>query len=151
MDGFDPNSGVIVLAATNRPDILDSALLRPGRFDRQIVVDVPDQKGREEILKVHARNKPLDPEVDLKAVARRTPGFTGGADLANLLNESALLSARNNKKKIGTEEISEAIERLVAVRQKGRIMGRRRRTWWRTTRRATRFLATCSQMLTPPW
>lgn len=123
MDGFDPNSGVIVLAATNRPDILDSALLRPGRFDRQIVVDVPDQKGREEILKVHARNKPLDPEVDLKAVARRTPGFTG-ADLANLLNESALLSARNNKKKIGTEEISEAIERLVAgPAKKGRIMG----------------------------
>lgn len=125
MDGFDPNSGVIVLAATNRPDILDSALLRPGRFDRQIVVDVPDQKGREEILKVHARNKPLDPEVDLKAVARRTPGFTG-ADLANLLNESALLSARNNKKKIGTEEISEAIERLVAgPAKKGRIMGER--------------------------
>lgn len=123
MDGFDPNSGVIVLAATNRPDILDSALLRPGRFDRQIVVDVPDQKGREEILKVHARNKPLDPEVDLKAVAQRTPGFTG-ADLANLLNESALLSARNNKKKIGTEEISEAIERLVAgPAKKGRIMG----------------------------
>ncbi|HOB42843.1 MAG TPA: ATP-dependent zinc metalloprotease FtsH [Bacillota bacterium] len=125
MDGFDPNSGVIVLAATNRPDILDSALLRPGRFDRQIVVDVPDQKGREEILKVHARNKPLDPEVDLKAVAQRTPGFTG-ADLANLLNESALLSARNNKKKIGTEEISEAIERLVAgPAKKGRIMGER--------------------------
>jgi cell division protease FtsH len=122
MDGFDPNSGVIVLAATNRPDILDSALLRPGRFDRQIVVDVPDQKGREEILKVHARNKPLDRDVDLKAIAMRTPGFTG-ADLANLLNEGALLSARHNRKKIGNEELSEAIERLVAgPAKKGRVM-----------------------------
>lgn len=127
MDGFDPNSGVIVLAATNRPDILDSALLRPGRFDRQIVVDVPDQKGREEILKVHARNKPLDQGVDLKEIARRTPGFTG-ADLSNLLNEAALLAARHNRKRISQAEISEAIERVIAgPAKKGRIMSERER------------------------
>ncbi len=127
MDGFDPNSGVIVLAATNRPDILDSALLRPGRFDRQVVVDVPDQKGREDILAVHARNKPLEQSVDLKGIARRTPGFTG-ADLANLLNEGALLAARRNKKRIGIEEMSEAIERVIAgPAKKGRIMSQRER------------------------
>ena len=127
MDGFDPNSGVIVLAATNRPDILDSALLRPGRFDRQIVVDVPDQKGREEILKVHARNKPLDQGVDLKEIARRTPGFTG-ADLSNLLNEAALLAARHNRKRISQAEISEAIERVIAgPAKKGRVMSERER------------------------
>ncbi|MEA4883816.1 MAG: ATP-dependent zinc metalloprotease FtsH [Clostridia bacterium] len=122
MDGFDPNSGVIILAATNRPDILDSALLRPGRFDRHIVVDVPDQAGREAILNVHAKNKPLEADVDLKAVAKRTPGFTG-ADLANVLNEAALLSARRNRKRIGNEETSEAIERIVAgPAKKGRIL-----------------------------
>ncbi|QZA33084.1 ATP-dependent zinc metalloprotease FtsH [Hydrogenibacillus sp. N12] len=113
MDGFQPNEGIIVMAATNRPDILDPALLRPGRFDRQITVDRPDVKGREEILKVHARNKPLEPEVDLKVIARRTPGFTG-ADLENLLNEAALLAARRNKKAIGLAEIDEAIDRVIA-------------------------------------
>lgn len=127
MDGFDPNSGVIILAATNRPDILDPALLRPGRFDRHVVVDVPDQKGREEILGVHAKNKPIDAAVDLKGLARRTPGFTG-ADLANLLNEGALLAARHNRKRIGMEEMSEAIERVIAgPAKKGRIMSDRER------------------------
>src|SRR5690606_1656195 len=90
MDGFEPNTGIIVMAATNRPDVLDPALLRPGRFDRKIIVDRPDVKGREEILKVHARNKPLAKDVDLKVIARRTPGFSG-ADLANLMNEAAIL------------------------------------------------------------
>ncbi|MBE3597156.1 MAG: ATP-dependent zinc metalloprotease FtsH [Hydrogenibacillus sp.] len=113
MDGFAPNEGIIVMAATNRPDILDPALLRPGRFDRQITVDRPDVKGREEVLKVHARNKPLDAAVDLKVIARRTPGFTG-ADLENLLNEAALLAARRNKKTIGMSEIDEAIDRVIA-------------------------------------
>src|SRR3712207_9118266 len=93
MDGFATDSGVIILAATNRPDVLDSALLRPGRFDRQVTVDTPDIKGRLEVLQVHARNKKLAPEVSLEAIARRTPGFTG-ADLANLLNEAAILTAR---------------------------------------------------------
>jgi ATP-dependent Zn protease len=99
MDGFGINEGIIILAATNRPDILDPALLRPGRFDREVVVDRPDVKGREEILKVHARNKPLDESVELSVLLGRTPGFTG-ADLENLMNEAALLSARRNKKKI---------------------------------------------------
>ncbi len=127
MDGFDPNSGVIVLAATNRPDILDSALLRPGRFDRHVVVDVPDQKGREDILAVNAKNKPLEQGVDLKGIAKRTPGFTG-ADLANLLNEGALLAARRSKRRIGAEEMSEAIERVIAgPAKKGRVMSQRER------------------------
>ncbi|HZH59507.1 MAG TPA: ATP-dependent zinc metalloprotease FtsH, partial [Metabacillus sp.] len=99
MDGFGANEGIIIIAATNRPDILDPALLRPGRFDRQITVDRPDVNGREAVLKVHARNKPLDESVDLKAIAARTPGFSG-ADLENLLNEAALVAARQNKKKI---------------------------------------------------
>ncbi|MCR4424773.1 MAG: ATP-dependent zinc metalloprotease FtsH [Firmicutes bacterium] len=128
MDGFDPNSGVIVLAATNRPDILDPALLRPGRFDRHIVVDAPDQAGREAILRVHSKNKPLAADIDLRALARRTPGFTG-ADLANVLNEAALLAARRNKKKIGAEETAEAIERIVAgPAKKGRILSEREKT-----------------------
>ena len=97
MDGFGANEGIITLAATNRPDILDPALLRPGRFDRQVVVGRPDLHGREAILKVHARNKPLADDVDLKTIAKKTPGFTG-ADLSNLLNEAALLAARLNKK-----------------------------------------------------
>jgi cell division protease FtsH len=127
MDGFDPNSGIIILAATNRPDVLDPALLRAGRFDRHIVVDAPDQRGREEILKIHAKNKPLEPDVDLKALSKRTPGFTG-ADLANLLNEAALLAARLNKKKVAMAEMSEAIERIVAgPAKKGRIMSERER------------------------
>ncbi|HWR40918.1 MAG TPA: ATP-dependent zinc metalloprotease FtsH [Patescibacteria group bacterium] len=113
MDGFGVNEGIILIAATNRPDILDPALLRPGRFDRQIVVDRPDVKGRQEILKVHVKGKPLTPEVDLEILARRTPGFTG-ADLSNLVNEAALLSARRNKKKIEMPEMEEAVERVMA-------------------------------------
>ncbi len=113
MDGFDTKAGVILIAATNRPDILDPALLRPGRFDRQIVVDRPDLQGRVEILKVHTRDKPLADDVDLEVLARRTPGFTG-ADLANLVNEAALLAARHGKKKLDMEELEEAIDRVVA-------------------------------------
>ncbi|NLC69685.1 MAG: ATP-dependent metallopeptidase FtsH/Yme1/Tma family protein [Clostridiaceae bacterium] len=112
MDGFGVNEGVIVLAATNRPDILDPALLRPGRFDRRIFVGLPDIKGREEILKVHARGKPVSPEVNLSELAKSTPGFTG-ADLENLLNEAALLSARKNKKTIGPDEIKEATFKVI--------------------------------------
>ena len=111
MDGFAPNEGIIVIAATNRPDILDPALLRPGRFDRQITVNYPDVKGREEILKVHARNKPLAKEVQLAVMAKRTPGFTG-ADLENVLNEAAILAARAGKKAIGMTELEEAITRV---------------------------------------
>lgn len=113
MDGFAANEGIIIIAATNRPDILDPALLRPGRFDRQIVVDKPDVRGRLAILKVHIKGKPIDEEVDLDILARRTPGFTG-ADLSNLVNEAALLAARRNKKKIYMLEMEEAIERVMA-------------------------------------
>jgi len=113
MDGFDENSGVILIAATNRPDILDPALLRPGRFDRQIVVDRPDLNGREAILKVHVKKVKLGDDVDLAVIARRTPGFVG-ADLANLVNEAALLAARKGKDKIGMEEFEEAIDRVIA-------------------------------------
>lgn len=117
MDGFDVSGGVILIAATNRPDILDPALLRPGRFDRQIAVERPDLSGREAILKVHAQGKPLTPEIDLRAVARRTPGFTG-ADLANVLNEAALLTARTGKELVDDEALDEAIDRVVAGPQK---------------------------------
>jgi cell division protease FtsH len=113
MDGFEGNTGVIVIAATNRPDVLDSALLRPGRFDRQVIVDYPDYRGRLGILEVHARNKKISPEVSLEAIARRTPGFTG-ADLANLLNEAAILTARRRKEAIEMVEINDAIDRVVA-------------------------------------
>ena len=113
MDGFDKNDSVVLIAATNRVDILDPALLRPGRFDRQIVVDVPDVKGREQILKVHSKGKPLDSTVDLHRTAQITSGFTG-ADLANLMNESALLAARKNKKQISQTEVSESMERVIA-------------------------------------
>ncbi len=113
MDGFDESTNIIVIAATNRPDILDSALLRPGRFDRQIYVNEPDVKGREEILKVHAKNKILAPDVDLKALAKRVPGFTG-ADLKNLLNEAALLAARNNNDSISMADIDKSIDRVIA-------------------------------------
>ncbi|MEG6586152.1 ATP-dependent zinc metalloprotease FtsH [Dendrosporobacter sp. 1207_IL3150] len=113
MDGFAANEGIIIIAATNRPDILDPALLRPGRFDRQIVVDKPDVRGRAEILKVHTRGKPVDKEANLEVLARRTPGFTG-ADLSNLVNEAALLAARRNKKRIEMPELEESIERVVA-------------------------------------
>ena len=117
MDGFDVKGGVILIAATNRPDILDPALLRPGRFDRQIAVDPPDLTGRNKILQVHSKGKPMAPDVDLLAVARRTPGFTG-ADLANVLNEAALLTARNNGKLIVNASLDEAIDRVVAGPQR---------------------------------
>nr|WSW61083.1 ATP-dependent zinc metalloprotease FtsH [Streptomyces sp. NBC_00998] len=125
MDGFDVKGGVILIAATNRPDILDPALLRPGRFDRQIAVDRPDMQGRLEILKVHQKGKPVAPDVDLSAVARRTPGFTG-ADLSNVLNEAALLTARSDRKLIDNHMLDEAIDRVVAGPQKRtRIMSDR--------------------------
>ena len=117
MDGFDVRGGVILIAATNRPDILDPALLRPGRFDRQISVDAPDLEGREQILRVHARGKPISDDVDLRSVARRTPGFSG-ADLANVLNEAALLTARENKLQIDALALDEAIDRVIAGPQK---------------------------------
>ena len=122
MDGFESKTGVILIAATNRPDILDPALLRPGRFDRQIVVDHPDLVGREAILAVHAQDKPLSPAVDLNVLARRTPGFTG-ADLANLMNEAALLAARHGSKRIGMPELEEAIDRVIGgPERKTRVM-----------------------------
>ncbi|NLI56382.1 ATP-dependent metallopeptidase FtsH/Yme1/Tma family protein [bacterium] len=117
MDGFDPNIGIIVIAATNRPDILDQALLRPGRFDRRIVVNFPDVKEREAILKIHTRNKPLGSDINLSTLAKRTAGFTG-ADLENLVNEAALLAARRNKNKITMDELEEAIDRVIAGPQK---------------------------------
>ena len=117
MDGFDTNTNVILIAATNRPDVLDPALLRPGRFDRQVGVNAPDLKGREQILKVHVKDKPLAKDVDLALVARRTPGFTG-ADLANVLNEAALLAARLNRTEIDNEIIDEAIDRVIGGPQK---------------------------------
>ncbi len=127
MDGFDVNSGVIMIAATNRPDVLDPALLRPGRFDRQIVVDVPDAVGRESILKVHAKGKPFETDIDLKKIAKRTPGFTG-ADLANTLNESALLAARRNHSKIKQMDIDEALDRVIAGPQrKSRVIASKER------------------------
>jgi cell division protease FtsH len=113
MDGFDTNTNVIVVAATNRPDVLDPALLRPGRFDRQVILDRPDMRGRTEILKVHTKGKPLDKGVEVEGVARQSPGFSG-ADLANLVNEAAILAARRNKKVIGMSEFQEALERIVA-------------------------------------
>jgi cell division protease FtsH len=122
MDGFDTNTNVIVVAATNRPDVLDPALLRPGRFDRQVILDRPDMKGRTAILKVHTKGKPLDKTIDVETVARQSPGFSG-ADLANLVNEAAILAARRNKKVIGTSEFTEALERIVAgPERKSRII-----------------------------
>ena len=127
MDGFSANEGIIIMAATNRADILDPALLRPGRFDRQIRVDRPDVKGREAVLKVHARNKPLDESVDLKTIAMRTPGFSG-ADLENLLNEAALVAARADKKKITKEDIDEAVDRVIAgPAKKSRVISEKER------------------------
>lgn len=127
MDGFGANEGIIIIAATNRPDILDPALLRPGRFDRQITVGRPDVKGREAVLKVHARKKPLDETVDLKAIAQRTPGFSG-ADLENLLNEAALVAARSDKDKIDMGDIDEATDRVIAgVAKKGRVISEKER------------------------
>lgn len=127
MDGFEGNTGVIVLAATNRPDVLDQALLRPGRFDRQVTVDRPDVQGRVEILKVHARGKSLGKDVDLDKVARRTPGFTG-ADLQNLMNEAAILAARRGLKELSKDEIADALERIVAgPEKKGAVMSEKKR------------------------
>jgi len=113
LDGFEDNAGVVVLAATNRPEILDRALLRPGRFDRQVVVDAPDLDGRDAILKLHARGKPLEPDANLRQIAQETPGFSG-ADLANVLNEAALLAARHNGSKIGQKDLEDAVEKVVA-------------------------------------
>jgi len=125
MDGFDPNANVIVMAATNRPDVLDPALLRPGRFDRRVVLDNPDIGDREEILKVHARKKPLNKDVSLRRVAERTPGFSG-ADLANLLNEGAILAARQNKKIIDMEDLFEAIEKvMMGPERKSRVLSKK--------------------------
>ena len=127
MDGFGANEGIIIIAATNRPDILDPALLRPGRFDRQITVDRPDVNGREAVLKVHAKNKPLDESVNLKNIAMRTPGFSG-ADLENLLNEAALVAARRNKKKVDMEDIDEATDRVIAgPAKKTRVISKKER------------------------
>ncbi|MFD2761421.1 ATP-dependent zinc metalloprotease FtsH [Lentibacillus juripiscarius] len=127
MDGFGVNEGIIIIAATNRPDILDPALLRPGRFDRQITVNRPDVKGREEVLEVHARNKPFDDTVDLETIARRTPGFSG-ADLENLLNEAALVAARFDKDKIGMEDVDEAIDRvIVGPSKKSKVISKKER------------------------
>ena len=117
MDGFSDNEGIIILAATNRPDILDPALLRPGRFDRRVLVGVPDVKGREEIIKVHARGKPLSPEVDIKVLAKRTPGFTG-ADIENMMNEAAILVARRSGREIEMQDLEEAITRVIAGPEK---------------------------------
>lgn len=128
MDGFEANDSVVLIAATNRADVLDPALLRPGRFDRQIVVDVPDVKGREKILNVHAANKPLDDDVDLVSLAKLTPGFSG-ADLANLLNEAAILTARRNKRIISNKEVQDSMERVIAgPERKGRVLDKQTRT-----------------------
>ena len=128
MDGFEANDSVVLIAATNRSDVLDPALLRPGRFDRQIVVDAPDVKGREKILHVHAANKPLADDVDLSKIAKLTPGFTG-ADLANLLNESAILTARRNKRIISNKEVQDSMERVIAgPERRGRVLDMKTRT-----------------------
>lgn len=127
MDGFEGNTGIIIIAATNRPDVLDAALLRPGRFDRQVVVDRPDYAGRLEVLRVHARGKTLGKDVDLEKIARRTPGFTG-ADLSNLLNEAAILAARRNLTEISMDEINDAIDRVLAgPEKKDRVMSEKRK------------------------
>jgi cell division protease FtsH len=127
MDGFEPNSGIIIIAATNRPDVLDPALLRPGRFDRHVTLDIPDIRGREDILRVHVKGKPLSSDIDLKVLARRTPMFNG-ADLANMLNEAALLAARRNKKRIEMVECEEAIERVIAgPEKKSRVTNQKER------------------------
>ncbi|KFF41372.1 MAG: ATP-dependent zinc metalloprotease FtsH3 [Candidatus Atelocyanobacterium thalassa] len=128
MDGFEGNTGIIIIAATNRPDVLDAALLRPGRFDRQVVVDRPDYAGRREILQVHARGKTLSKDVDLDKIARRTPGFTG-ADLSNLLNEAAILAARRSLTEISADEVNDAIDRVLAgPEKKNRVMSEKRKT-----------------------
>jgi len=125
MDGFDPNIGIILISATNRPDVLDPALLRPGRFDRRIILDLPDIGDREEILKIHSRNKPFAEDVNLREIAERTPGFSG-ADLANIVNEGAILAARRNKKKINQEELREAVEKeILGPERKSHILSKK--------------------------
>jgi len=125
MDGFDPNTGIILISATNRPDVLDPALLRPGRFDRRIILDLPDIGDREEILKIHSRNKPFAEDVNLREIAERTPGFSG-ADLANIVNEGAILAARRNKKKINQEELREAVEKeILGPERKSHILSKK--------------------------
>lgn len=121
MDGFDAHSGIIIIAATNRPDVLDSALLRPGRFDRQVVIDLPDVNGREEILKIHAKKIKLGDDVDLAKIARITPGCSG-ADLANLLNESAIIAARKNEKTVCNADIDEARDKVFFGRERKKLM-----------------------------
>merc|ERR1712216_790371 len=149
MDGFEGNTGVIVLAATNRPDVLDSALLRPGRFDRQVTVDRPDVAGRVRILKVHSRGKTLAKDVDFDKIARRTPGFTG-ADLENLMNESAILAARRELTEISKEEIPMLSSASSPVPpEKVPSCLRRRRSSWRTTKLATRSSGPSCRITTP--
>jgi cell division protease FtsH len=126
MDGFDARKGVIIMGATNRPEVLDPALLRPGRFDRQVLVDKPDIKGREEILRIHVKGVKVAPDVDIKVVAARTAGFAG-ADLANLVNEAALLAARNDKSSVGMKDFESAIDRLIAGLEKKRVMSTKER------------------------
>jgi len=126
MDGFDARKAIIIMAATNRPEVLDPALMRPGRFDRQVLVDKPDVKGREEVLKIHVRNVKLDPTVELRKVAARTAGFAG-ADLANLVNEAALLAARRDGVTVVMKDFDEAIDRLIAGLEKKRVMSTRER------------------------
>jgi cell division protease FtsH len=128
MDGFSPNEGIIIMAATNRPDVLDPALLRPGRFDRQIHIDRPDLRGREAILRVHTRGKPLEPSIDLNVLARRTPGFTG-ADIENMLNEGALLAARRRRKQVTMDDLEEAVDRIIGggPQKKSRVISERER------------------------
>ncbi len=141
MDGFEANDGVIVMAATNRADILDKALLRPGRFDRQVYVGLPDVKGREEILRVHTKNKPLAPDVSLKVIAQRTAGFAG-ADLENLVNEAALLAARRSRKAITMEDIEEASMKVMAgPEKKSRVVTPEEKSSPPTTRQATLWRA----------
>ncbi len=135
MDGFELKDNIILIAATNRPDILDPALLRPGRFDRQIVVDRPDRSGRKRILEVHSKGKPLDPQIDLETLAAGTPGFTG-ADLANLINEAALLAARRGKKVIEQEELEEGTSRAPMRCTRSRSSAAARRSATRSRCRA---------------
>jgi cell division protease FtsH len=149
MDGFDSNDGVILIAATNRPDVLDPALLRPGRFDRQVIVDWPDVKGREGILRVHTRDIPLDTDIDLKKIAQSTPGMSG-ADLANIVNEAALLAARRNKKKVQMPDFEDARDKVtLGVERTSMVINPEQRSAPPTTSRATRWSTTCCRAPIP--
>ena len=149
MDGFDSSKGVIIMAATNRPDVLDPALVRPGRFDRQVVVDRPDLRGREEILRVHARGVALDPDVELRTIASRTPGFTG-ADLENVVNEAALLAARREKNSVTEEELEEAIDRAsMGLERRSRVMSEKEKTRVATHEMGHALVAHYSENLDP--